>query len=103
VLFVSIIDGRTRSHFALASRSARTIEVESGCTMRPTFGNGTGHRRPRPCSSPVPRPGRLARRGGGVNGGALRHRSATPPGAIDPADGAWTISAEGTATQNPKI
>jgi hypothetical protein len=103
VLFVSIIDGRTRSNFALASRSARTIEVESGCTMRLTFGNGTGHRRPRPYSSPVPRPGRLARRGGGVNGGALRHRSATPPGAIDSADGVWTISGRGNGDPNPKI
>ena len=32
--FVSVVDGRTRSHFALVSRSARMIEVESGCTMR---------------------------------------------------------------------
>jgi hypothetical protein len=30
--FVSVVDGRTRSHFALVSRSARMIELESGRT-----------------------------------------------------------------------
>jgi hypothetical protein len=40
--FVSIVDGRTRSHFALVSRFARMIEVESGCALCGWFAVQTG-------------------------------------------------------------
>jgi hypothetical protein len=42
-----------------------------------------------------PRHGRIARRVGGVTGGALRHRIATPSGAIDTVDATWIISGRG--------
>lgn len=68
--FVSVVDGRTRSHFALVSRSARMIEVGAGCAMRlvPSTERDTNGRVSGP--PPFPRPGRLARRVVGVNGGA---------------------------------
>jgi hypothetical protein len=68
--FVSVVDDQTRSHFAVVSRSARMIEAESGCTTRlvPGTERDTNGRVPGP--PPFPRPGRLARRVVGVNGGA---------------------------------
>jgi hypothetical protein len=44
--FVSVIGGRTRSHFGLVSRCARTIDVGTGCTMRlaPSTERGTNGR-----------------------------------------------------------
>lgn len=47
-----------------------------------------------PAPTPFPRPGHLARGDGGVNGG-LRHRRATPLGAIDSDGVTNTILAEG--------
>jgi transposase len=75
--FISVVDGRTRSHFALVSRSARMIELESGCTMRlvSSTERDTNGRVPGP--PPFPRPSRLARRVVGVNGGACAIAVAT--------------------------
>jgi len=101
--FVSVVDGRTRSHFALVSRSARMIEVEAGCAMRPvpSTERDTNGRVPGP--PPFPRPGRLARRVVGVNGGACAIAARRRQAPLTPVTRRGRSPAEGAATPNPLI
>jgi hypothetical protein len=54
-----------------------------------------------PWSSPFPRPGRLARHGGGVNGGACAIAS-DAAGAIDSDDVTWRIFGRGSGDPESK-
>ncbi len=94
--FVSVVDGRTRSHFALVSRSARMIEMEPGCTMRlvPGTERGTNGRVSWSFAIPSSWPPCSSRRW--CQWWRLRHRGATPSGAVDSGDAAWTISGRGS-------
>lgn len=74
--FVSVVNDWTCSHFALVSRPARIIEVESGYIMR-LVPDRMGRQQTGPWSSAFPPPGRLARRVDGVNGGACVYRAKT--------------------------
>jgi hypothetical protein len=100
---VSVLDGRARSHFALVSRSARMIEVESGCSMRraPSTERDTNGRVPGP--PPFPRPGRLARRVVSVNGGVCAIAARRRQAPLTPVTRRGRSPAEGAATPNPLI
>jgi hypothetical protein len=97
--FVSVVGDRTRSHFASVSRSTRMIEVEPGCTMRlvSSTERDTNGRVPGP--PPFPRPGCLARRVVGVNGGACAIAARRRQAPLTRAMRRGRFSTEGAATQ----
>jgi hypothetical protein len=101
--FTLVVDGRACSHFALVSRSARMTEVEPGCTvwLVPRTERGINGRVPGP--PPFPRPGRLARRVVGVNGGACAIAARRRQAPLTPATRRGRSPAEGAATRNPLI
>jgi len=61
----------------------------------------TGHKRVHPGPVSFPRPGLFARRVGGVKWWRLRHRGATPSGAIDTANATRTVSGRGSGNPVP--
>jgi hypothetical protein len=99
--FAPIIGRRTRSYFALASRFARMIEWSPGspCGWFPAR-NRTEADASLLLSVPSSWPPCSSRRR--CQWWRLRHRSATPLGAVDSGDATWTISGRGSGDPEPK-